>query len=56
MSWEQYVTHRMSRLLIVFGLAVFTTPDFLTPDWMVVAGGAAFGGAITYKLFRLNLA
>jgi len=54
MSWEQYVTHRMSRLLIVFGLAVFTTPDFVTPDWMVVAGGAAFGGAITYKLFRLD--
>jgi len=60
MSWEQRClglqTIRMSRLLIIFGLAVFTTPDFLTPDWMVIAGGIAFGGAVSYRLFRLDLA
>jgi len=60
MSWEvpgrAHQTIRMSRLLIIFGLAVFTTPDFLTPDWMVIAGGIAFGGAVSYRLFRLDLA
>ncbi len=38
--------------LFVFGLAVFTTPDFLTPDWMVIAGGIAFGGAVSYWVFK----
>lgn len=41
----------MNRLL-VFGLATFTTPDFLTPDWMIIAGGVAFGGTVSYRLFK----
>ncbi len=44
----------MTRFLIVFGLAVlvfeYHTPVAL-PALLVVAGGAAFGGAVAYKLF-----
>jgi len=41
----------MTRFFIVFGLAVLFTFDPL-PAWMVAAGGLAFGGAVTYRLFK----
>ncbi len=41
----------MSRAFIIFGLAVLVTPATL-PEWLVVAGGAAFGVAVVYKLVR----
>jgi len=41
----------MTRLLVVFGLAVAVASGVLS-DQMVVAGGLAFGGAVTYRLFK----
>ena len=51
----------MTRILIIFGLAVLLAPvidwfmlgvPVVLPDWLVVAGGAAFGGAVSYRMFR----
>ncbi len=46
------LTNEILHRLMVFGLAVLVTPLFLTPDWIVIAGGVAFGGAVSYSVLK----
>jgi len=41
----------MSRALIIFGLAVLLASASL-PQWMLIAGGAAFGWGAVWKFHK----